>query len=238
MTVTKESFDGATNDLRTAYLTGDIESYLQLPGEVVAIQKNAAIYTAASSYKFNEVIKEIYWNKDTPFYQRLRHDNTEIYYSSFLQTLRWRKLRLPLYVLYQRTTRLASPITVLPSKMTKEWSYEDFFHIRGRKFRKHRNNNCVAPNFICGVNIKEAKNISDSCKETSGNWTFYDFKRKLLKRLWFLRGKWENNCKDKGCKESNYGFMEFSEATINFKDFKQNALSQSKDYRANKKIIV
>ena len=116
----------------------------------------------------------------------------------------------------------ASPLTVMPTNMTNEWSFKDLFHVRGRNFRKHRNNNCVAPNFICGVNLKEPRNLEDTCKERVGNWTFYDFSsEKCSKNYNFFVAKWENQCTNKGCKENNYGFIELSEASISFENLRK-----------------
>ena len=121
--------------------------------------------SVASAYELNPVMKEIYWDKDKPFFQRLRHDNTEIYYSSPSFKLSAGG-SFDYHFMFGSNEQhgWASPLTVMPTNMTNEWSFKDLFHVRGRNFRKHRNNNCVAPNFICGVNLKEPRNLEDTCK--------------------------------------------------------------------------
>ena len=170
---TKLSYEGETALLRSSYLSGDSKSLSQLPTGFRRLSLQSAIQSFASGYKFNKVLDELYWTKSTPFIQRLRHDNTEIYYSSPSFKLSGGGM-FDYHFMFGSNEQhgWARPVTVLPTKMTTEWSYEDFFHIKGRKFRKHRNNNCVAQNFVCGLDSKRSGKHGQSLLRKNGKLDF------------------------------------------------------------------
>ena len=115
----------------------------------------------------------------------------------------------------------ARPITVLPTMMTSEWSYKDFFHVKEEDLEESTETITALRNFICGLDISEPKAITDTCKETIGNWTFYNFTLDSCPIKWgFYAAKWQGDCSKSMCKgltvSGKYGFMEFSEPTKSF----------------------
>lgn len=180
---------------------------------------------AMGQYHIPDLILDTQIDKQTEYFQKIRHSDVEIYYSSpsFLLTSGGRYRNLPDFGTGGNDA-WAVATTIIPTHGEAEM--KNLFYILGDKDVNRRNNTCFAKNFACGFNVHIPENLDASCVVTNGKWMFYDMQKCKNYGFYVAINKVKPSA-DWDDVNDNYVTMEVVEADGQFEKFMNTRMQQN-----------
>lgn len=214
---------------RNFYLGGNynylaFESNNGLPG-LYPEEEIQSMMPAMGHYQIPNLILDTQIDKQTEYFQKIRHSDVEIYHSSpsFLLTSGGRYRNMPDFGTGGNDA-WAVATTIIPTRGEAE--LKNLFYILGDKDVNRRNNTCFAKNFACGFNIHVPENLDKSCVVKKDQWQFYDM-QKCKNYGFYVAINQVKPDQDWDDVNDNYATMEVVEADGRFDQFMQSRIEQN-----------
>jgi hypothetical protein len=234
--------DHDSETARFAMLAGNYHFYERYDYQV-SYGSRFMFNAALSEYRPDDAVLDLVIDKShNRYYQKLHHDNVEVYASSdsFL---------ISAGGVFARHFQFGSdeqhgwarPTVLIPTRDIQV-DPRAWLRIEGNSTRRRRNNTCVAPGFACGLNVRIPDHIPASCREQHGSFTFLDLTGpRCGVNQGFYAAVYRRPCASARCRAAadNYGFIEAREGgELSFRAFvdavlAENAKVVSSDVRAS-----
>ncbi|ACY13904.1 hypothetical protein Hoch_1348 [Haliangium ochraceum DSM 14365] len=207
---------------------------------VSSLASNAMLDAAIHEYRVPPLLQHLIIREDhNTFFQTFKHGGVELYYSSENYLITAGGVFENRFMFGSKEQHgWAMPTTIMPSHDPGS-DYRNWIRIKGNDWRMERYNHAVAKNFASGSNLQIPDSIPASCRESQGNWTFFDFASENCPLPYgFYVAVYRESCDSSECSAqgSNWGFFETREADeIAYADFRDSILRDngSYNYRSN-----
>jgi hypothetical protein len=234
--------DHDSETARFALLAGNYHFYERY-GWQVPYGSRFMFNAALSEYRPDDAVLDLVIDKThNRYYQKLHHDNVEVYASSdsFLISAGGVFARHFQFG-SEEQHGWARPTVIIPTRDTSV-DPRAWLRIEGATTKRRRNNTCVAPGFACGLNVRIPDHIPANCREQHGSFTFLDLTGpRCSVNQGFYAAVYRRPCDSARCRSAadNFGFIEARESgELSFRAFvdavlKQNGRVMSSDVRAS-----
>ncbi|MBI2519007.1 MAG: hypothetical protein HYV97_01260 [Bdellovibrio sp.] len=209
--------DGET--ARFAMLAGNYTYMQKLEKPFIAPYGSHFMLSAlVSDYRIPDLMLDLMIEKQhNPYFQKIRHQNVEIFSSSKNGLLSAGGLYRNRFDVGTKLSDGWARPTVLIATRDGYSDFRDWIHFKGHKKRLKRKNTCVAPGFACGLGPVIPSTIPSECTHKTGHWTFLNLNAPACSMVDYGLhvALYKKDCESLACKKAaqSFGFLEVREAS-------------------------
>ena len=234
-------YDGEAH--RSLMLTGLINSTARLKAPYLPQAGfDIMTYFALSNYNIPSLILDWYFPAQNPqahySFFRMKHRAIEIVSRAPEYILSAGGAPYQYHALFPHEDGWAVPTTFIPSKGRP--FLDETIRFLGHYNDWERNNSCVAPNFMCGVNLRWPITLPEKCIQRSGNWVFINGMTSECPELGWdtMVAVYQDHCNLSACRgiATNWGFAQAyaphsSAIKLSFQEFASKILAENQNLR-------